>query len=196
MTDYNSLLAACHKPFKHWELTTNYKGHLYASVQATQARLNNLGVPWDLVHNSLVVERYKKMVKNKTTKEMEERTYYDAFCSVQLSIEGLGTRCGTGADDNEDSDTATKSALAYALRKAGNQFGIAWYITDKPAEEVALWNHLSGADITDIADVKKAVKMVAAINDTHPQEWLTMHGVTDNSNVGYLVAALKEDGRL
>lgn len=156
MTDtYSDLLTRCQRPFKYHELQKNFKGHLYASIQATQARLNDLGVPWDLTHNSLVVERYQAI-----NKKNETVTNYDAFCSVQLTIEGLGTRMGTGADTNQDCDTATKSALAYALRKAGNQFGIAWYITNKPAEEVALWSFLNNADLTDLSDLKEAVKMV------------------------------------
>lgn len=172
MTDYVSsnfknLSEMCHRPFRYWELQKNFKGHLYASIQATQARLNNLGVPWDLTHNSLVVERYQAL-----NKKNETVTNYDAFCSVQLHIEGLGTRMGTGADTNQDCDTATKSALAYALRKAGNQFGIAWYITNKPAEEVALWSFLIDADLTDLDDLKEVVRMCAKIDDKTPVEWL------------------------
>lgn len=193
LTDYQTLLDHCNKPFRYYELQKNFKGHLYASVQATQARLNDLGVPWNLTHNSLVVERYQWV--NAKGKEV---TNYDAYCSVQLEIESLGSRCGTGADTNQDPDTATKSALAYALRKAGNQFGIAWYITNKPAEEVALWEFLSGADLTDLTTVKKAVKMVADIDGIAPKTWLQSRGIEgdDFNSPAMLQHVLIEAGRI
>lgn len=188
MTDkqeYDRLLSLCHRPFKWWEHEHNPQGHIYIKIQSTVQRLNSLGVPWNLIQGTPTMSLNSK-------KTSSGKDQYDVVVAVQLEIEGLGSRGASGGDTNFDPDNAVKSAGSYALRKAGSLFGINHYLMLHPKEESAFVNHMASADLTDIADVKKAVALVADINGMKPLEWLG----TDAPTIDYMLARLGEDGRI
>lgn len=161
LQSYDALLAACHRPFKYWEHEFNPQGHIYIKIQSTVQRLNSLGVPWNLIQHPPVMGLNSQ--KTKTGKDQ-----YDVICAVQLEIEGLGSRGASGGDTNFDPDNAVKSAGSYALRKAGSLFGISHYLMVNPKDNVALVNFLSNADLENITDLTKAVKLAAKIEGVEP----------------------------
>jgi hypothetical protein len=68
----------------------------------------------------------------------------DGTCKIVLSLtvieEGVGgtTRLGVGGSDMKDTDDRLKTALAEALKKALNQFGMGLYLWDDVEREAAL----------------------------------------------------------
>lgn len=107
----------------------NEQRHVYVGVPHTIRRLNEAG-PW-----SFTLSKSEVLPTGKTT-----RSGKDIFrCDVigELFIDDLGERSGSGSDESHDVDTAMKSAQAYALRKAGNLFGIALYLWDDAGQKYA-----------------------------------------------------------
>lgn len=152
----NDLYRHCYKAFRSDEHEWNGKKHIYVNVNATIQRLNELGVPW-----SFESKHFNSQVSPNTTNA--GKTQYDSFCVGELTIEGLGKRMGTGADTNMDLDTSAKSAQAYSLRKAANQFGVAMYLLRNPKKEEALVKFLENNDPDDSDAMKEAVVMLMEI---------------------------------
>ncbi len=179
------------KAFKADEHEFNFQGHIYVSVNATIERLNELLVvenEWDMrirlgiapgaplppnAERILIPSRWDWSSEHfsHSLNPVETRggkPQYDCFTVGELSIEGLGTRMGSGADTNADLDTAAKSSQAYAMRKAGNQFGLAMYLLRNPAKEAELVKFLVNADQDDPVAMKQAVTMLMDIRKLDP----------------------------
>lgn len=107
----------------------NEANHIYIGITPTIQRLNDFSaefdVAWDWIIQEPKIEDTGKLTRT-------EKPIYRATVVGMLTIGtydcGLGTRSGPGSDENFDMDTAIKSAQAYALRKAGNLFGVAAYL--------------------------------------------------------------------
>ena len=103
------------------------------------------------------------------------KAQYVCSKDIELTItvdHGLGepmliseTRTGSGSGINFDPDTAAKTALAEATKKACNQFGIGAYLLgkDNPEREIHELHHdylVNGA----VQDLKKAVSKAARVD--------------------------------
>lgn len=157
-----TLYEQLHKAFRADEHEWNNKKHIYVNVNATIQRLNELkDVAADPIGWSFESKHFSHSVNSKQTSTSKDQ--YNAFCVGELTIPDLGTRMGTGADTNADLDTASKSAQAYALRKAANQFGVAMYLLRNPGEEDELVKHLVNNDPDDSDAMKEGVIKLMAI---------------------------------
>lgn len=179
----NDLYKQCYKAFRADEHEHNGKGHIYVSVNSTIQRLNELQIQtdsnfWEPADWSFQSKHFTTAISPTQTRNGKDQ--YDAFCVGELTIPGLGTRMGTGADTNADLDTASKSSQAYALRKAGNQFGIAHYLLMNPKEEDALVKHLVASDEDDVAAMQLGVTMLMDIRkiDVSAANIVSTFGVT------------------
>lgn len=150
----------------------NEQKHIYIGITPTINRLNEwsakFDLTWDWIIDSPVIEDTGKVTKS-------GKAIYRATISGTLTLEGMGTRAGPGSAESFDMDTAVKSAQAYALRKAGNLFGVAAYLLaedtrnamleqiDNQGEIVALKSQLvdsaeiSGIEFTDDAATNAAL---------------------------------------
>lgn len=155
------LYSRCSKAFRADEHEFNFQGHIYVNVNATIRRLNELEVTW-----SFQSKHFSHEVSPTLTNS--DKNQYDCFAVGELTIGDLGTRLGTGADTNADLDTAAKSAQAYAIRKAANQFGIAMYLLQNPKEESELVKYLLKADADNTEDMKEAVIRLMRIRKIDP----------------------------
>lgn len=148
----NDLYKQCYKAFRADEHEWLQNKFIYVTVNSTIQRLNELSEMWDL--------RYMN-----SGLELQPPKNYLAHCSAELTIPGLGTRMGNGAASLGDPDNAFKSAQAYALRKAANQFGVAHYLLMNPNEESDLVKHLLAHDPDDAEAMKQGVIMLMGIRD-------------------------------
>lgn len=149
------------KSFRADEHEWNGKGHIYVNVNATIQRLNELNDVGQPAFWSFTSSHFSSSVSPTVTKA--GKAQYDSFVVGELRIADLGSRMGTGADTNMDLDTSAKSAQAYALRKAANQFGVAMYLLRNPKEEELLVKHLMNNDPDDNDAMKEAVVMLLGI---------------------------------
>ena len=100
------------------------------------------------------------------TKDIELTIAADVETSPGTLITDLHqTRTGSGSGINFDPDTAAKTALAEATKKACNQFGIGAYLLgkDNPEREIHELHHdylVNGA----VQDLKKAVSKAARVD--------------------------------
>jgi hypothetical protein len=124
----------------------------FIGIEQTITRLNDvLGLGWSL----------------EVTDSRVEVTSggYMATVTVKMGVRDPKTgewtyRSGVGADiDGKDADKASKTALASALKKAGNLFGIALYLWD--AEERALLDTQNDDSKEGIVAKKQAVAAIA-----------------------------------
>lgn len=194
MSDYDTLLNKCKKPFP-WDAHEFLQGKfIYVRIQDTVIRLNSLGVPWDFIQGR--VEYTEEIVE----KEGKKTKWYTAATEGQLTIEGLGSRGAPGAARGTDQDNAGKSAHSFALRKAGSLFGISHYLMVSPKEWSDFVNFMANADLDTEEDLKKAVLMSAKIDGTDPRSWMAGHGVdiapNVMSSVSDLRTALSNAGRI
>jgi hypothetical protein len=198
MTDYQTLLDACHKPFK-WHSHEFLQGKfIYVRVQDTVLRLNSLGVPWSFDQGP--VEITENPARTKPSKFAPEgNIQYDAVTYGQLSIEGMGSRGAPGASTSTDKDNASKAAHSLALRKAASLFGVSHYLMQNPNDNAEFVNFMANANLDDLTDIKKAVKMAADLEGIDAKTWLTtvygFHGEDFNS-VGLLKNVLQAAGRI
>jgi hypothetical protein len=187
MPEYAELLALCQRPFK-WSEHEFVKGNIYVNVHSTIVRLNSLGVPWSLHQEDV------KVVDNTDT---GNKFKYDATCVVQLAIEGMGSRGAPGGHSGTDKSDTAKSAHSFALRKAASLFGIGHGLMVNPAAETAFVNFMASADLTDLTTVKKAIKIVADIDNKDPLKWMDERGLRkDKINVETMLAVLDLEGRI
>lgn len=185
----NDLYKQCHKAFKAEEHEWLQNKFIYVTVNSTIQRLNELvlggplkevygfgekvdndpsriptferlttPVQWSLEHSNSSLVPY-----DVTNSSGVVKTNFLSHCAVELTIPGLGTRMGSGADSSFDPDNAAKSAQAYALRKAANQFGVAHYLLMNPEKESDLVKHLLASDIDDEVAMKTGVVMLMEI---------------------------------
>lgn len=189
MTDYQTLLDQCHKPFKYWQHEFLQGKFIYVRVQDTVLRLNSLGVPWSFDQGPVEIVENPVKTKNGSTQ-------YDAVTYGQLSIEGMGSRGAPGASTNTDKDNAAKAAHSFALRKASSLFGISHYLMQHPQAETEFVNFMNDADMTIMADLKKAVSMCAKIDGEAPLVWLHKYNMTDEASVESMTEALQKAGRI
>lgn len=192
MSDYKALLEACHKPFAYYDHEFNPQGHIYIKIQSTVLRLNSLGVPWDWIVTS-------ETIVDNPNKTRQGKDQYDAVVRGQLVIEGLGSRGANGAGTNFDKDNVVKAAGSYALRKAGSLFGISHYLMVRPQENSDLVKHLTGMDMTDLKELKKAVILMAQADGAEP----TLAGIkgyygikAEISSVEGIINLLTREGRI
>lgn len=158
----NDLYKQCYKAFRADEHEWLQNKYIYVTVNSTIQRLNELydgagySIGWSLTHkDSSLVE----------TVDNKGRPSYLTTCSAELTIPGLGTRMGSGAATNGDPDNSFKAAQAYALRKAGNQFGVTHYLLMNPEAESNLVKHLLNNDPDDTEAMKEAVVMLMKIRN-------------------------------
>lgn len=189
MTDYQTLLDQCHRPFKYWQHEFLQGKFIYVRVQDTVLRLNSLGVPWSFDQGPVEITESPLKTKNGSVQ-------WDAVTYGQLSIEGMGSRGAPGASTNTDKDNASKAAHSFALRKAASLFGVSHYLMQHPKEETDLVNFLNNADLTDLSDLKKAVKMCADIDGEAPLAWLHKYNLSDEASIEYMTEALEKAGRI
>lgn len=105
-------------------------GNLYVGIDPTIRRLNEFQKKFDVDWHFDIKQSTHTSENVPETKNGKPQYLATVTCSLTIGDYncGLGTRDGEGAAINFDPDTAKKSAQAYALRKAGNQFGIALYL--------------------------------------------------------------------
>lgn len=177
--EYQDLLDRCHLPFKYYEHEFLQGKYIYIRIQATVQRLNSLGVPWSFEQGPV------------------EFTEKFAHTHGQLMIQNMGTRGAPGAAAlHGDADNAAKAAHSFALRKAASLFGVSHYLMQHPKEETAFVNFMNSADLNDVTDLKRSVKLIADIDGVTPKDWLSRYDVVDSNNAEQLKAALTKAGRI
>lgn len=127
---------------------------IYVTINSTIQRLNEACPDWSLQ------QKHFNMVLNPSKGKNGE---YESVMVAELSIPNMGTRMGTGAASNFDPDNSAKSAQAYALRKAANQFGVAHYLLMNPENESDLVKYLLANDWDDREAMKQACTMLLDI---------------------------------
>ena len=114
----------------------NPKGFLYIPIEQTIGRFNEvLGAGWSLVIRSVRLDTMHGMTYGRAQKPAAT-----AVVQVEIRAEMDGhrvTRSGVGADFGaaDDPDKLVKTALAEAIKKCGNEYGIGLELWD--AEERA-----------------------------------------------------------
>src|SRR5581483_5473989 len=104
---------------------TNPRGFLYIPIEKTIGRFNEvLGAGW-----SLIIERVDLIHVPDMTYGRQQKPAATAVVQVQIAAEMDGTsvtRSGVGADfgSADDPDKLVKTALAEAIKKCGNEYGI------------------------------------------------------------------------
>lgn len=182
-----SLYKQCYKAFRADEHEWLQNKFIYVTINSTIQRLNELVVPEEsyqynnrtgsngpippTVQRMLVPVEWGLEYKDATFTSYLDAKGKPAFlasCHAELEIPGLGIRMGSGADSSFDPDNAVKSAQAYCLRKAANQFGIAHYLLMNPEKESDLVKQLKNNDPDDDEEMKKAVVMLLDIRKLEP----------------------------
>lgn len=140
----------------------NPKGYHYLAIDTVQDRLDDvLGPKWsmEVVDSSVQVvnPEWKKYGSN------NPKTGFLATVVVRIDAQlATGTdrtvRTGVGADFADDADKAYKTALANAVKKAANGFGVGRYLWS--AEERAAIDEAVEA-ANDVKALKKAVVALA-----------------------------------
>lgn len=117
------------KPFPKEDVKVRYLGGKalnYISIDQTINRLNEvLGAKWSF---QIEKESIKPIFQEGKFK------HYLAKISGTMSVSSddyYVHRAGVGAGTNPDPDTAIKTALAEAIKKAGHQFGLGLYLWDE-----------------------------------------------------------------
>jgi hypothetical protein len=114
----------------------NPRGFPYISIDTAMNRLDEvLGAGW---HLDILNQDVSMLPRSEYTYGRNEKTAFMAQVTVRITalIDGAEvSRSGIGADVADDPDKVVKTALANAVKKAGNAFGIGRYLWD--AEERA-----------------------------------------------------------
>lgn len=189
LPEYQQLLDACSRPFKYYQHEFLQGKYIYIRIQDTVQRLNNLGVPWSFEQGPVAITENPIKTKSGSVQ-------WDAVTYGQLTIEGMGSRGAPGASTNTDKDNASKAAHSFSLRKSASLFGVGHSLMQHPKEETDLVNFLNNADLTDLSDLKKAVKMCADIDGESPLAWLHKYNLSDEASIEYMIEALEKAGRI
>jgi len=138
-------------------------GNLYVGIDPTIRRLNSFQKQFECDWHFNITE---SRIEDAQIPTKNGKPQFRATITATLTIGdynlGLGSRDGTGSAINFDSDTAIKSAQAYALRKAGNLFGIALYLKD---EDDRTEMEQQMRDQGEITALKDRLGEVAELND-------------------------------
>ena len=109
------------------------KGHHYISIDAIQQRLDDvLGVGWHLT--VLRTDGPSLLPTAEVTYGAKKKPAFVATVTVMIEAEVDGSfvrRAGVGSDLADDPDKVVKTALANAIKKAANQFGVGRYLWDE-----------------------------------------------------------------
>lgn len=115
------------------------EGLIYIGINPTIRRLNawsaEFDQPWDFALQTPMIENTGKSTKS--GKPIYRATVVGSLSLGGYFVSSLGTRDGSGSAESFDMDTAVKSAQAYALRKAGNLFGVAGYLLSEESRVAA-----------------------------------------------------------
>lgn len=163
------------------------QGNLYVGINPTINRLNEFqktfNIDWHFAINSSTVE-------DSGTPTNSGKKQYRAVVTCTLTIGdynlGLGSRDGTGAATNFDPDTAIKSAQAYALRKAGNLFGIATYLKDEESRNEMEQQMRDQGEITALKD------QLAEVAELNGVEFTDNVGENANLMAAFLNVSVKD----
>lgn len=143
------------------------QGNTYVPIEDFLDRLNTSGVEWSSKVTSSTFFRGPDTDKGRAqwvcTKDLELTI---VLHTPRADMATFGqTRTGSGSGINFDPDTAAKTALAEATKKACNQFGIGAYLLgkDNPEREIheAHHDYLKSGEISDL---KIAVAKAARVD--------------------------------
>lgn len=134
----STILANLAEHFPAEEVKKNPRGYHYISIDAVQNRLDEvLGPNWDL---RVISSELRMLPRSEKTYGQAEKTAFTGVVVVEITAY-LGpatkpsaitvTRAGTGADLADDPDKVIKTALANAVKKAANGFGVGRYLWDE-----------------------------------------------------------------
>lgn len=133
-----TLLGKLAAKFDPTVIRKNPNGYHYVSIDAMYQRLDDvLGANWEL---EVVGSTLTMLPRSEKTYGRNEKTAFIGTVTVRITatLDGVTTvRSGVGADLADDPDKVIKTALANAVKKAGNGFGIGRY----------LWSEEERADI-------------------------------------------------
>jgi hypothetical protein len=155
----NEILQALGAPFQEHKTRKGGGGRelTYISIDQMLTRANEvLGLAWSTELISM--------------HDNEDRTVISLNLHVNTA-DGKVTRIGVGGSDMADPDDRVKTALAEALKKALNQFGMGLYLWDDEQREEATKKPPTLAD--------KKAKLVAHFSANNPQVPVTREVVAE-----------------
>lgn len=141
----------------------NQQGHVYIPVEHFLDRLITvMGPAW----GSTTRDSSLQLGPNKTS---SGKVQWVSHAAVDVWIRDdesyIVTRTGMGADENFDPNTAMKTALAEAFKKACNQHDIGRYLLGKenPERDIHVQHH-EALKSGDIKDIKRALTWAAELD--------------------------------
>lgn len=145
----DSTLGKLAAKFPETLIKKNPSGYHYVAIDDVYNRLDNvLGADWNL---NVLNAQCHLIPREQKTYGRAEKTAFNAVVSVEIeaTVDGvLSRRAGVGADFADDPDKAIKTALANAVKKAANGFGVGRYLW-KEEERAAIDQSLAAAaDVT------------------------------------------------
>lgn len=159
---------------------TNPKGFLYIPIEQTIQRFNEvLGAGW-----SLFIESVDFTLMPGMTYGRQQKPAGSAVVQVKIVCEMDGTtvtRSGVGADFGaaDDPDKLVKTALAEAIKKCGNEYGIGlelWDAEERAAIEeaqrtgvsAAVVQHPAADELTELKNRVADLAVAAGVERTGP----------------------------
>lgn len=157
----------------------NQQGHVYIAVEHFLDRLISvMGPRWASTTKDSALQ-----LGPNTTSTGKVQWVANAAVDLSLFDSDLGwvNRGGMGADENFDPNTAMKTALAEAFKKACNQHDIGRYLLgkDNPERDIQVQHHEALLS-EDLKDIKLALQWAAELDGVpiNPGALAEAYGVT------------------